>query len=45
MKKHNVFGHQNSSKDKSLTLQAKLDIRADKLISENTRKPLQNQHH
>ena len=41
MKIHHVFGHQDRSKDKYLTLQAKLNIRADKLITVNTRHPLQ----
>ena len=41
MKIHHVFGHQDRSKDKYLTLQAKLNIRADKFITVNTRNPLQ----
>ena len=40
MKIHHVFGHQDRSKDNSLALQAKLNIRVDKIISANTRKPL-----
>ena len=38
---HHVYGHQNRSKNKYLTLQANPNIRADKLISANTRKFLQ----
>ena len=41
MKVHYVFGHQDKSKDKCLTLQAKLNIRVDKLIFATTRKSLQ----
>ena len=41
MKIHNIFLHQDKSKDKYLTLQTKLNIRANKLISSNIRKPLQ----
>lgn len=41
MKGHYVFGHQDKSKDKYLTLQAKLNVRVDKLIFATTRKSLQ----
>ena len=41
MKIHHVFGHQDRSKDNFLALQAKLNIKVDKIISANTRKPLQ----
>lgn len=37
---NHAFGHQDRSKDKILTLQAKLTIRADKPISESIRNPL-----
>ena len=38
---HHVFRHQDRRKDKILALHVKFNIRADKLISENTKKPLQ----